>query len=165
MIGTLKFDWNWPADSEEDFYNFSVYFHSYSITSPWKGGVDLHMNNSESLLPKDHLCHFWLQLAQRFWRRSRKCKSLTDDGQWAIRKVHLSFQLRWAKKPVSALLYRLLNQSQNCIPLYPYGDLILGHHFLRTKLHQFLLCYRPEACVSQSEHVLFSNLNFYLPEP
>jgi hypothetical protein len=42
-------------------------------------------------------------LAQWFWRRSRKCKSLqtdrqTDAGQRVIRKAHLSFQLRWAKK-------------------------------------------------------------------
>jgi hypothetical protein len=38
-----------------------------------------------------------------FWRKSQKCKSLqtdrqTDAGQQAIRKAHLSFQLRWAKK-------------------------------------------------------------------
>jgi hypothetical protein len=35
-------------------------------------------------LPKNDLCQLWLQLAQRFWRRSWKCKSLTDrrqDGQ------------------------------------------------------------------------------------
>jgi hypothetical protein len=49
------------------------------------------------------LCQVWLKLAQWFWRRSRKCKSLqthrrTDDGQRAIRIAHLSFQLRWAKK-------------------------------------------------------------------
>jgi hypothetical protein len=64
--------------------------------------------NSEFSLPKDDLCQLWLNLAQRFWRRSWKCKSLTDrrqwhgrtdDGQRAIRKAHLSFQLRWANKP------------------------------------------------------------------
>jgi hypothetical protein len=48
--------------------------------------------------PKDDLCQVWLKLAQWFWR-SRKCKSLQtegqeDDGQWAIRKAHLIFQLR-----------------------------------------------------------------------
>jgi hypothetical protein len=31
--------------------------------------------------PKDHLCQVWLKLAQRFWKRSRKCKSLQTDGQ------------------------------------------------------------------------------------
>jgi hypothetical protein len=53
--------------------------------------------------PKNDLCQVWLKLAQWFWRRSPKCKSLqtdrqTDTGQRAIRKAHLSFQLRWAKK-------------------------------------------------------------------
>ena len=31
--------------------------------------------------PKDDLCQVWLKLAQRFWRRSRKCKSLQTDRQ------------------------------------------------------------------------------------
>jgi hypothetical protein len=45
--------------------------------------------------PKDDLCQVWLKLVQWFWRRSRKSKSLqTDDRQKAIRKAHLSFQLR-----------------------------------------------------------------------
>jgi hypothetical protein len=61
----------------------------------------LHLNNSEFPLAKDNLCQFSLEFAQRFCRRSRKCKTLnrqTDDGQQAIRKAHLSFQLRWANK-------------------------------------------------------------------
>jgi hypothetical protein len=44
------------------------------------------------------LCQLWLNLAKWLWRRSRKCKSLQTDGRRAIRKAHLSFQLRWAKK-------------------------------------------------------------------
>jgi hypothetical protein len=32
--------------------------------------VGLHMNNFESLSPKADLCQLWLQLANRFWRRS-----------------------------------------------------------------------------------------------
>jgi hypothetical protein len=49
------------------------------------------------LPPKDGLCQIWLKLANWFWRRSRKGKSLqTDrqDGQLAIRIAPLSFQLR-----------------------------------------------------------------------
>jgi hypothetical protein len=30
--------------------------------------------------PKDDLCQFWLKLAQWFWRRSWKCKSLQTEG-------------------------------------------------------------------------------------
>jgi hypothetical protein len=47
--------------------------------------------------PKNDLCQVWLKLAQRFWRRSQKYKSLQTDEQRAIRIAHLSFQLRWAK--------------------------------------------------------------------
>jgi hypothetical protein len=69
---------------------------------PLEKGYPLHLNKLESPSPKDDLCEVWLKLVQWFWRRSRKCKSLqtdrqTDAGQRAIRKAHLSFQLRWAK--------------------------------------------------------------------
>jgi hypothetical protein len=64
-------------------------------------GNSLHLIKLESPPPKDDLCQVWFKLAQRFWRRSRKCKSLQidrqTDGQKAIRIVHLRFQLRWAK--------------------------------------------------------------------
>jgi hypothetical protein len=63
-------------------------------------GVVLQLYNSELPLPKNDWCQLWLKFDQQFWR-SRKCKSLTDrqtDAQRAIRKTHLSFQLRWAKK-------------------------------------------------------------------
>ena len=74
-----KFDWNWPAGSEEEnFKKFSVYFCDYL---PLEKGNALHFNNLKSPPPKDDLCKVWLKLAQRFWRRSRKCKSLQTDGQ------------------------------------------------------------------------------------
>jgi hypothetical protein len=105
MICT-KFHWKWRTGSrEENFWN--VLFRYYL---PLGKGVVLHLYNSECPLPKDELCQLWLKLAQWFWRRSWKSKSLTDrrqtdgqtdDGQKAIRKAHLSFQLRWAKKPFS----------------------------------------------------------------
>jgi hypothetical protein len=41
----------------------------------------LHFNNLEYPPPKDDLCQVWLKLAQWFWRRSRKCKSLQTDGR------------------------------------------------------------------------------------
>jgi hypothetical protein len=75
----------------------------------------LHLYNSESSLPKDDLCQLWLKLAQRFWRISWKCKSLTDrrqmdgrtdDGKKAIRKARLSFQLRWAKNDWNLLSWQ-----------------------------------------------------------
>jgi hypothetical protein len=85
---------------------FSVYL-LFCYYLPLKRDNPLNLNKLESLPPKDDLYQVWLKLVQWFWRRSRKCKSLqtdrridgqTDDGQPAIRKAHLSFQLRWAKK-------------------------------------------------------------------
>jgi hypothetical protein len=81
MICT-KFHWNWPAGSEDFFFNFSVFlFDCYYL--PLEKGIALNMNSFESPLPKDDLCQLWLQLAQPFWR-SRKWKCLTErhaDGQ------------------------------------------------------------------------------------
>jgi hypothetical protein len=102
--------WFWRRRFLKIFSNFLLF--RYYL--PLGKGVVLHLYNSESSLPKDDLCQLWLKLVQRFWRRSWKCKSLTDrrqtpdvrrqtdgqtdDGQKVIRKAHLSFQLRWAKK-------------------------------------------------------------------
>jgi hypothetical protein len=62
-----------------------------------KRGV-LHLYNSESPLPKDDSCQHWLKLAPRFWRRSWKCKSLTDRHQTDGQKGDQKSSLRWAKK-------------------------------------------------------------------
>jgi hypothetical protein len=92
----IKFDWNWPARSGEDFFkNFQCIF--TLLLLPLGKGVPLHLNNLEFPPLKDDLCQVWSKLTQWFWRRIRKCKSLQTDGQWAIRNAHLSFQLRWAK--------------------------------------------------------------------
>jgi hypothetical protein len=48
---------------------------------PFEKGNPLRFNKLESPLPKDDLCQIWLKLAQWFWRKSRKCKSLQTDGQ------------------------------------------------------------------------------------
>jgi hypothetical protein len=48
---------------------------------PLGKGVVHHLYNSESSLPKDDLCQLWSKLAQRIWRKSWKCKSLTDRRQ------------------------------------------------------------------------------------
>ena len=78
-------------------------FHNYL---PLEKGGALHLNKLESPSSKDALCQVWLKLAQWFWRRRWKCEKFTDgrtdgqtdDGRQVIRKAHLSFQLRWAKK-------------------------------------------------------------------
>jgi hypothetical protein len=75
---------------------------------PLEKGYPFHLNKLESPLPNDNLCQDLSKLTQWFWRRSRKCKSLqtyrqTDAGQQAIRKAHLSFQLRWTKNDEKVL--------------------------------------------------------------
>jgi hypothetical protein len=68
---------------------------------PLEIGYPLRLNKLEFPPPKDDLCQVWLKLAQWFWRRSKKCKSLQTDGQtdrrqdrqmdagqWVIRKAH-----------------------------------------------------------------------------
>ena len=88
--------WNWPSGSgEKDFLILSMYFRSFIIICPWNRTgpfVWIHFNPLYSRM----LCaKFGLKLAQWFWRRSWKC---VNDRQEVIRKAHLSFQLRWAKK-------------------------------------------------------------------
>jgi hypothetical protein len=100
MMICTEFDCNWPACSGEDF-KFSVNFYFFAIIFP----VVLHLYNSESPLPNDDLCRVWLKLAQWFWRRSRKCKSLQTDRRRPIRKAHLSFQIRCAKNTTKTQLF------------------------------------------------------------
>jgi hypothetical protein len=46
---------------------------------PLEKGDPLHLKTLETPFPKDDLCQVWWKLAQWFWRRSRKCKSLQTD--------------------------------------------------------------------------------------
>jgi hypothetical protein len=67
---------------------------------PLEKGCPLRLNKLESPFPKNDLCQVGLKLAQWFWRRSRKCKSLQtniltpDNGRpemftWAFRSAEL----------------------------------------------------------------------------
>jgi hypothetical protein len=98
--------WFWRRRFSKIFIAFLLF--RYYL--PLEKGYPFRLNKLESPPPKDDLCQVWFKLALWFWRRSRKCKSLqtdrqtdrrmarqTDAGQRAIRKDHLSFQLRWAK--------------------------------------------------------------------
>jgi hypothetical protein len=80
------------------FFKFNVFL-LFCDYLPLEKGNSLHLKNLESPPPNNNLCQVWLKLAQLFWRRSRKCKSLqtdgqTDDRQRAIRIAHLSFHLK-----------------------------------------------------------------------
>jgi hypothetical protein len=73
---------------------------------PFEEDLTLYFNNLKSPLPKDDLYQVSLKLASWFWRRRffkiskyfvkvyRQTDGQKDDGQKAIRKAHLSLQLR-----------------------------------------------------------------------
>jgi hypothetical protein len=49
-IMCTKFDWIWPAGSEEeDFLKFSMYFYSFAIISPWRGAIQFLWTNLNPL--------------------------------------------------------------------------------------------------------------------
>jgi hypothetical protein len=58
--------WFWRRRFQKNFSKFLLF--CYYL--PLGMGVVLHLYNSEFSLPKDDLCQLWLNLAQRFWRRS-----------------------------------------------------------------------------------------------
>ena len=99
-----KFGWNWSSGSgEEDFLISSIYFslfHNY--LSLEKGGPFI-WTNLNPLHPRILCAKFGWNWPSGFGEEDENVKSLqtdrqTDDGRQTIRKAHLSFQLRWAKK-------------------------------------------------------------------
>jgi hypothetical protein len=115
-------------------------FYSLAIISPWRRANPFIWTNLNPLSPRIICAKFgWLKLAQCFWRRSRKCKSLQTDRQtdgWrtkAIRIVHLSFQLRWAKKDLLLLLDYLENLCHNFKKKFElYTKIVKFLHFTVT---------------------------------
>jgi hypothetical protein len=86
--------WFWRRRFFKIFSKFLLFCHYL----PLGKGVVLHLYNSESSLHKDDLCQLWLKLTKRFWRRSWKCKCLTDRRQTARQTTYKrrSEKLTWA---------------------------------------------------------------------
>jgi hypothetical protein len=94
---------NFPLP-KDDFYHFWLklafwfwrrFFFFFRIFSvfllfcyylPLVKGVNIHLDNLNSPLPKNDLSQVSSKLAQWFWRRSRKCKSLQMDGRYDGRR-------------------------------------------------------------------------------
>ena len=107
-----KFVLNRPSGSgEEDFLILSIYFRFFLIISPWKREGPFIWTNLNPLHPRMLCAKFGWNWPSGSWEEVKNRKSLqtdgqtdgqtdrqTDDGRKAIRKAHLSFQLRWAKK-------------------------------------------------------------------
>ena len=64
-----------PEKKILNFFNVFFFFRNYL---PLQKRMDLHLYKLKSPLPKDALCQVWLQLAQWFLRKRRKCEKFTD---------------------------------------------------------------------------------------
>ena len=107
-----KFGWNWlSASGEDDFLILSMYFHCSLIISTWKRMGPFIWTNLNPLHPRILCAKFGWNWPSGSGEEDENVKSLqtdrqtdgrtdgqTDDGRQVIRKAHLSFQLRWAKK-------------------------------------------------------------------
>ena len=60
------------------FLNDTTLFLNFRDYLPFDEGLVLHLNKIEAPSPKDDVYEVWLNLAQRFLRRSKKCEKLTD---------------------------------------------------------------------------------------
>jgi hypothetical protein len=74
-------EFGWLVPEKKIFKNFQYIFTLLQL-SPLGEGLSLSFEKKKlNSPPKDDLCQVWLKLAQWFWRRSRKCKSLQTDRQ------------------------------------------------------------------------------------
>ena len=101
-----KSAWKWPrsGSEEENFKYLSLYFRYFVIISPSKGGKASFV---QTWIPFTQGCFVssFVKIGLVVHEKKSKIGKVyrptdrqTDDGQKAIRRAHLSFQLRWAKK-------------------------------------------------------------------
>ena len=108
-----SFVWIRPAVLENFFFQFQLsLYNCYFVIMSLLERVALHLNKLESPSPKTALCQILLKLAQWSWRRRWKCEK-DGDGQQAIRKDHMWFQLRWANKHPSSWIWKYIFIEQN----------------------------------------------------
>ena len=96
------------------FLILSMYFHYFIIISPWKRAWPFIWTNLNPLHPGILCAKFGWNWPSGSGEEDKNVKSLqtdrqtdrqTDDGRQVIRKAHLSFQLRWAKKNIDLWCY------------------------------------------------------------
>ena len=86
-----------------------MYFHYFVIISPWKRAEPFIWTNLNPLHPRMLCAKFGWNWPSSSGEEDENVKiyrqtdgrtdGQTEDGRQVIRKAHLSFQLRWAKKP------------------------------------------------------------------
>ena len=95
-----KFSWNWLTGSgEEDCLNMSMYFRYLVSISFWKRArpfiwTNFNPQNPRILCAKFGAIGSVVLKQMTLWKVYRRTDRRTDDGQQAIRKAHLSSQVR-----------------------------------------------------------------------
>ena len=89
-----------PVVLEKKIFKFRQCIFAISFLFPlaWKRAGPFYLNKLESPSPKDVYAKFVQNWPSGSWEEDENMKCLKTDGQQAIRKAHLSFQLRWAHK-------------------------------------------------------------------
>jgi hypothetical protein len=88
---------------------------------PLGKGVVLHLYNSEFPLPKEDLFQVRLKLAQQFWRRSWKCKSLTDrpptlqNYEWDYVGIEYNY-IMWYFQNIDSVPHMCLRENMYVYP-------------------------------------------------
>ena len=111
-----------------------MYFRYLVINFPWEREVPFIWTNLNPLDQRIPCAKFGWNWLSGSWEEVENRKSLqtdgqTEDGRQAIRKAHLSFQLRWAKKPI---IYKIITKQfsmfmffliifKNCLPLLSFS--------------------------------------------
>jgi hypothetical protein len=67
------------SDTLSYYLKYFLYILLFCYYLPLEKGATIHLNKPEFPPPKNNLYQVLLKLAQWFWRRSRKCKSLQTD--------------------------------------------------------------------------------------
>ena len=103
----------WGVMEKKIFKFRQCIFCNFVIITSWKRAWAFIWTNLNALQPRMHCCQFGWNWPSGSWGEVENRKSLqsdgqTDDGQKAIRKAHLSFQLRWVKKIQNRRRLRLL---------------------------------------------------------
>ena len=137
--------WNWPSGSgKEEFLWLSCIILFLLLSPPGKnGGPSIGQTwipfIQSWILPT--LVEIGLMLLEKKMNIWKVYRSQTNDGQQAIRKAHLSTQLRWAKIlwilfKVAALLLCLFIKFGNRIKLLIF-IFDLNHHTRFKKMHLY----------------------------
>ena len=162
-----KFGWNWLSGSaEEDFLISSMYFRYFWIISPWKRAGPFICTNLNPLCSRMYFAKFGWNWPSGSWEQVENRKSLqtngqtdrqTDDSRKAIRKAHLSFQLRWAKNQ-NTCITNVMKNRYSCKPNFRLKKLSEQVYSEKYSMHDFYLKVQKKNLICNKDRIWF-----YLP--